>query len=296
MVMLLILKMIAGTEESNSFTKELQNELHHLAHGCFSLPINFPGNLYYKALQARRKIVRMLGEMVDERRASMCHKNDILDTLLKSEDCNNMTKLSDEQIIDLIITFAFSGYETVTGLMMMAVKYLHDHPKVQEELRRENLEIRNGKLKDYMITWNDYKSMVFTRAVVLETLRMASVAAGTIRKTTVDTRIKGYVIPKGWRIYVYTREISYYPDIYPEPLKFNPWRWLESNLESHQYFMMFGGGGRLCTGKELGILEVSMFLHYLVTRYRWKEVGVNKIVNFPRVEAPNGIHFRFSEL
>ncbi|KAJ3692477.1 hypothetical protein LUZ60_012827 [Juncus effusus] len=296
-VMLLILKIVAGIKDSKSSTKELQKELHHLAHGIFSLPINLPGTLYYKGLQARKKIVRMMGEMVNDRRASTCHKNDILETLLTSEDCNNnMIKLSDEQIIDLIINFFFSGYETVTSIMMLAVKYLHDHPNAQHELRKENLEIRKGKLDDYTVSWNDYKSMIFTRAVVLETLRMSSIVGGIIRKTTVDTRIKGYVIPKGWKIYVYTRESNFYPDIYPEPLKFNPWRWLESNLESHQYFMSFGGGGRLCPGKELGILEISIFLHYLVTKYSWEEVGENMISNFPRIEAPNGIYFRFSEI
>jgi brassinosteroid-6-oxidase 2 len=39
------------------------------------------------------------------------------------------------------------------------------------------------------------------------------------------------VIPKGWRIYVYTREINYDPYLYPDPLSFNPWRWLVSDYE-----------------------------------------------------------------
>ena len=44
-------------------------------------------------------------------------------------------KLSDEEIIDLVITITYSGYETVSTTSMMAVKYLHDHPKALEELR-----------------------------------------------------------------------------------------------------------------------------------------------------------------
>ena len=36
----------------------------------------------------------------------------------------------------------------------------------------------------------------------------------------------GFIVPKGWRIYLYTREINYDLNLYPEPLKFNPWRWL----------------------------------------------------------------------
>ena len=36
---------------------------------------------------------------------------------------------------DQIITILYSGYETVSTTSMMAVKYLHDHPRVLEELR-----------------------------------------------------------------------------------------------------------------------------------------------------------------
>jgi hypothetical protein len=35
-----------------------------------------------------------------------------------------------------------------------------------------------------------------------------------------------------WRIYVYTREINYDPFLYPEPMVFNPWRWLVRNIAS----------------------------------------------------------------
>lgn len=36
----------------------------------------------------------------------------------------------------------------------------------------------------------------------------------------------GFVVPKGWRIYVFVREHNYDPFLYPEPFKFNPWRWM----------------------------------------------------------------------
>lgn len=42
----------------------------------------------------------------------------------------------------------------------------------------------------------------------------------------------------------------------------------EKSLESQNSCFVFGGGTRLCPGKELGIVEISSFLHYFVTRYR----------------------------
>lgn len=103
------------------------------------------------------------------------------------------------------------------------------------------------------------------------------------------------MIPKGWRIYVYTREINYDRILYPEPLAFNPYRWLVSDLithcshlsantkmltknelqkdnnslESHRHLFLFGAGTRLCPGKELGIVLISIFLHYFVSMYRY---------------------------
>ena len=40
-------------------------------------------------------------------------------------------------------------------------------------------------------------------------------------------------------------------------------------MESMSYFLLFGGGARHCPGKELGISEVSSFIHYFVTRYKY---------------------------
>ena len=76
----------------------------------------------------------MLGELIDERRNSKeTHEEDMLSLLMSGVD--NRYKLSDEEIIDQIITILYSGYETVSTTSMMAVKYLHDHPKVLQELR-----------------------------------------------------------------------------------------------------------------------------------------------------------------
>ncbi|XP_020244260.1 cytochrome P450 85A-like [Asparagus officinalis] len=287
------LKLVAGIE-SGQFSKAMGSEINKLIIGTLSLPINLPGTSYHQGLQARKKIVSMLERIIEERRASKRTSNDMLDALLFSND-DSRANLDDEQLMDLIITFIYSGFETVSTTSMMAVKYLHQHPKVLKELVKEHVEIRRRKLPDEAIDWNDYKSMTLTRAVIIETSRLATVVNGVLRRTTQDMEIKGYTIPKDWKIYVYIREINYDAFQYPDPFTFDPWRWLGKNQESHPYFMAFGGGTRLCPGKELGIVEIAVFLHYFVTRYRWEEVGGDKLVTFPRVEAPNGLHIRVLE-
>lgn len=291
MAFLSSLRQIASVE-SISISQEFMPEFFKLVLGTLSLPINLPNTNYYLSIKARKNITILLRKLVEERIASGETHHDMLDYLLYSE--KNKYKLNDEEMIDLIITILYSGYETVSTTSMMAIKYLHDHPKALENLRKEHMEIRKKKRPEDPIDYDDYKSMCFTRAVIYETSRLATIVNGILRKTTKDMEINGYVIPKGWRIYVYTRENNYDPCLYADPHAFNPWRWLEKGLENQSYSFIFGGGTRQCPGKEFGLAEISTFLHYFVTRYKWEEVGGNKLMKFPRVEAPNGLHIRVS--
>jgi hypothetical protein len=43
----------------------------------------------------------------------------------------------------------------------------------------------------------------------------------------------------------------------------------KKNSDSLLYFMDFRGGRRLCPGKELGLVEISMFLYYFVMYYKF---------------------------
>ncbi|KVH92663.1 cytochrome P450 [Cynara cardunculus var. scolymus] len=181
---------------------------------------------------ARKKIVRMLEELIEDRRKSQEIHEDMLYSLMNGVD--NRYKLSDEEIIDQIITILYSGFETVSTTSMMAIKYLHDHPRILEEFR-----------------------------VILETSRLATIVNGVLRKTTKEMELEGQLI-------------------------------MDKPLETENYFFVFGGGTRRCPGKELGIAEISTFLHYFVTRYRWEEVGGDEITKFPRVEAPNGLQIKVS--
>lgn len=75
----------------------------------------------------------MLRKLIEDRRDSQETRNDMLGFLMNNEE--NKYKLTDDEVIDLIITILYSGYETVSTTSMMAIKYLYDHPKVLEEVR-----------------------------------------------------------------------------------------------------------------------------------------------------------------
>lgn len=60
-------------------------------------------------------------------------QDDMLNYLLRNE--GSKYNLSDEEILDQVITILYSGYETVSTTSMMAVKYLLDNPRALQQLR-----------------------------------------------------------------------------------------------------------------------------------------------------------------
>uniref|UniRef100_A0A2N9GKL9 Cytochrome P450 n=1 Tax=Fagus sylvatica TaxID=28930 RepID=A0A2N9GKL9_FAGSY len=60
-------------------------------------------------------------------------------------------------------------------------------------------------------------------------------------------------------------------------------------------FMAFGGGVRLCVGADFAKLQFAIFIHYLITKYRWKFTKGEDIIRRPGLVFPNGLTIEISE-
>ncbi|MBA0778499.1 hypothetical protein Gotri_006356 [Gossypium trilobum] len=150
--------------------------------------------------------------------------------------------------------------------------------------QEEHDGIRLKKSGSEGLQWSDYKSMPFTQCVINETLRVANIISGVFRRTVADVNIKGYTIPKGWKVFASFRAVHLDHDHFKDARTFNPWRWKNNNLGtscSGNFYTPFGGGPRLCPGYELARVEISVFLHHLVTQFSWVPAEEDKLVFFP---------------
>ncbi|XWS35745.1 hypothetical protein CRYUN_Cryun20dG0022500 [Craigia yunnanensis] len=60
-------------------------------------------------------------------------------------------------------------------------------------------------------------------------------------------------------------------------------------------FMAFGGGSRLCVGANFAKLQMAIFIHHMVTKYRWSVIKGEDIVRRPAMIFPNRLHIEISE-
>ncbi|KAK7820386.1 cytochrome p450 85a1 [Quercus suber] len=236
--------------------------------GLMKLPLNIPGTAYHKCLQSRQKLVNLITKIYEERKRNPeIGKGDILDQILAMK---TETFLTDKFIIYVIFGILLASFETISSTLTLAIKLLSDKPKVVKELTEEHEAIlKSREDANSGLTWKEYKSMIFTHNVVNESLRLASVAPGILRKTIQDIEVNGYTIPKGWCLLVVPSAIQLNPNIYEDPLSFDPWRWqgISANVTAKN-FIPFGAGTRTCAGADFSKVFMAVFLHVLVTKYR----------------------------
>jgi hypothetical protein len=94
----------------------------------------------------------------------------------------------------------------------------------------------------------------YVDAVIKETLRLYAPLPGSEpRSLPTATTIDGYSIPAGTTVSIAPYTLHRNPEVFVDPLKFNPDRWLESSADSvkmKQWFWAFSSGGRMCIGMQ----------------------------------------------
>nr|XP_027107096.1 cytochrome P450 87A3-like isoform X2 [Coffea arabica] len=292
-------KKMLGYEESKDQQK-LRDSYKAFMDGLISFPLNIPGTPFHACLQGRKKAMKVIHDIFEKKRSgndAAANDYDFADHLLeeiKKED----TFLNEEIARDLVFLFLFAAHETTSTALTVALRYLDGHPRVMAELKREHENIlKLRETKDSAVSWKEYKSMTFTHMVINETVRLANIAPGILRKVVKEVEVKGYTIPAGWTIMVCPPSVHLDPNLYENPLEFNPWRWEGKELHAgSKSFMAFAGGTRLCVGADYAKVQMSIFLHYLVTKYTWRVInGAERIRTPTGIRFPKGLNIEISE-
>ncbi|KAB1201939.1 3-epi-6-deoxocathasterone 23-monooxygenase [Morella rubra] len=278
----------------------LKREFGEFIKGLICLPIKLPGTRLYKSLKAKENLLKMVKRIVEEKKIALKLTDekgpimDAVDVLLRENGESGETqRLPDDFICGNIVEMMIPGEETMPTALTLAVKFLSDCPAALQQILVENMELKKRKTyscDDY--AWTDYMSLQFTQNVISETLRLANIINGIWRKAVKDVDIKGYFIPQGWCVLASLTSVHMDESNYENPYQFDPWRWEKIGAAvNNNCFIPFGGGQRLCPGLELSRLELSIFLHHLVTTYRWV-AQQDAVVYFPTVKMKRKLPIR----
>ncbi|KAF9066787.1 cytochrome P450 2 Le.CYP2 [Rhodocollybia butyracea] len=132
-------------------------------------------------------------------------------------------------------------------LLMMTL-----HPEVQAKAQAEIDRVIG---RDRLPTFEDRQSLPYVESIYLETMRLhPPVPLGVGHVSTEDDFYEGYHIPKGCVVIANIWAMNRDPDVYPEPDKFIPERFLRSpdgpfmNIND---VYAYGFGRRVCVGRHM---------------------------------------------
>ncbi|KAL4600295.1 hypothetical protein ACB092_11G188500 [Castanea dentata] len=272
-----IIMYIFLSSESEPVMTALEREYTALNYGVRAMAINIPGFAYHKALKARKNLVATFQSVVDDRRNQKkvsvpTKKKDMMDALIDVKD-ENGRKLTDEEIIDILVMYLNAGHESSGHTAMWATIFLNQHPEYLQKAKKEQEEIVRKRLPEQKgLTLKEIREMEYLSKVIDETLRVITFSLTVFREAKKDVNIAGYTIPKGWRVLVWFRSVHLDPEIYENPKEFKPSRW-DNFTPKAGAFLPFGAGTRLCPGNDLAKLEISIFLHHFLLNYQLERLN-----------------------
>ncbi|KAK4492782.1 hypothetical protein RD792_000104 [Penstemon davidsonii] len=225
--------------------------------GVISIPINLPGTRFFKAKRASGAIRKELEIIIRQRRVALEQKT----TTSPQDLLSHLLLCPDEN-------GTFMSESIVINNILMLLFAGHDTSS-------STLTLVMKKLGEHPEVYEQ-------------------VLQGAFREAITDIKYGGYDIPKGWKLYWNASLTHKDPSFFQDEMKFDPSRFEGTGPTPFSY-VPFGGGPRMCLGKEFARLEILIFLHNVVRKFRWDlkiPAGDEKIIYDPIPTPVEGLPIR----
>lgn len=173
----------------------------------------------------------------------------------------------------------FRGTDTTALLTEWVMAELVLNYEVQHKLHHElNIVVGNKNITDA-----DVAKLPYLQAIVKETLRVhpPGPLLSWARLSTSDVQLSnGMVVPANTTAMVNMWAITHDPKVWEEPSVFKPERFLDADVDvrgGDLRLAPFGAGRRVCPGKNLGLVTVTLWVAKLLQHFEWVQDMANPV-------------------
>ncbi|KAK0617060.1 cytochrome P450 [Immersiella caudata] len=200
------------------------------------------------------------------------------DSILYPTTLSNMRLSVTSELFDHVL----AGQET-SGLTLSYLSWrLSQSPQLQAELRTEllgltpNMQSTNSNAGvARMPDPKQLDSLPLLHAVLMETLRLHSPIPGPQPRESPrqGSQIGPYTVPGGVRVAAMAYTLHRDEDVFPDPEKWDPTRWLSSHAGDEEIkmrnrqFWAFSSGGRMCIGSNFAMQEMKLIVAAIYSNY-----------------------------
>ncbi|WP_246150714.1 cytochrome P450 [Streptomyces qinzhouensis] len=234
-----------------------------------------PGNRRHE--RARHRLHRIIDDLIDAHPGT--DQGDLLSTLLDARTDYGRA-LTLDQLRDQVFNVFIAGTDTTASTLAWALHLVTTHPQVQQQLQTEADAVLSGRPARY----DDIPQLPVTGRILTETLRLYPSAWLLTRTATRDTDLAGHHLPAGSTLILSPYVIHHRADLYPEPERFDPDRWLTPARQrtARGEYIPFGVGPRQCIGRLFGTTAATLALATIAARWHLQPATTTPVRPLPR--------------
>nr|AGC74041.1 flavonoid-3',5'-hydroxylase [Strelitzia reginae] len=234
-----------------------------------------------QGLEARMKKLHkkfdlVLSRLVAEHEASKGERGgrlDLLDAIMANRDGPEEEKLTEDNVKALLLNLFTAGTDTSTGTIEWAMAEMLLNPSI---LKRAQVEMDQVIGPNRRLEESDIPNLPYLQAICKESFRKhPSTPLNLPRISTQACQVNGYYIPKNTKLLVNIWAIGRDPDVWENPLEFNPDRFMTAkgskiDPRGNDFELIpFGAGRRICAGARMGVVLVHYILGSLIQSFDW---------------------------
>ncbi|GAA0165894.1 oxygenase [Lithospermum erythrorhizon] len=218
----------------------------------------------------------LINERMEQRKLNGFRNTDVLDTFLTYQE-EHPDELDAKHVKHSLMDLFIAGVDTTASISEWALAELIKNPAIMKHAKNE-LEDVIGKGK--VLEEDDISHLPYLKNIVKETVRLHPPGPFLFpRQPEKDVEVCGYTIPKGSQVLVSIWALGRDPNLWENPLMFNPDRYKKSDLDFRgQNFELipFGAGRRICPGIPLAVKMVPLMLGSMINSFNWELEGAMK--------------------
>jgi cytochrome P450 len=212
---------------------------------------------YARYLKANAHQDTLILDQIARRRANPGNAPDDVLGLMLAARYEDGSTMSDDTIRGELAALLIAGYAATATALAWAFYWLYRQPELLRKLREELSSVPADAGPEA------YASLPYLGAVCDETLRIYPPIPDIFRYVRTPIQLRGYTLPAGTGVAVFAGMIHSREDLYPEPGRFNPERFLSRKFSAYE-FLPFGGGARRCLGAAFAEQQMRVVLATLV--------------------------------
>uniref|UniRef100_A0AC35TWD5 Cytochrome P450 n=1 Tax=Rhabditophanes sp. KR3021 TaxID=114890 RepID=A0AC35TWD5_9BILA len=208
-------------------------------------------------------------------------KGSLMSSLL---ELNAQNKLTDIDVKDEADTFVFGGFNSTSTSHSFLLWSLATHPEVQQKLFEEIFDVYGDDERD--VIYDDFSKFTYLDMVIKESLRRHPSVPFGFREIQNEFKVLDKTVPKGAHFMLSTYFRNLNPKLFPEPLKFDPDRFLVENItKNHPYdYTPFSSGPRNCIGQTYAMIQIRLVVISVLRRFKLSaRKGMDYVIHVPEV-------------